>query len=283
MDVCHSCEVTWSNAVPDAALQRGAGEPVPAAAAEGRSMTPPENSELVPCGTSVLPKGEYYIKSIDYPKPYLANYQCMYHLTPQCSKGAIFFHCPKFDITSSDLCVNDFLHVSTAGRFCGQVGPQLLFVPRPPLVLHFRSDSRLVAPTKGTGYLCQLWSMAEGAGPGSLSCGQHVLKPGTYSLLSKNYPANYESLLYCGWELRTQNAADQLSISCPNFKMEPDNKSDCMWDRMMVNERRFCGSNAPTVSAQGSLNVDYGTDAATVYSGFNCTVTVTAAAAGRSD
>ena len=224
------------------------------------------------CGASTLPQGVYYILSPydDTTDGLPNNYNCIYSLKSSDVQGGLRLRCQQFSLEKSDQCTADYFQVEGFGRFCGTVAP--------PIVTARSLQLQVVTNDQGVSsgaYNCLILSMASGAGSGGLPCGRHVLKAGSYSLLSKNHPGKYEGLLYCGWQLEADNAADELQLSCNSFQMERPYRQSCEFDWLRVNGTRYCGITAPTVPATaGSLTVEYATDFGVHRSGFRCTVQV---------
>ena len=229
-------------------------------------------AKKVPCGSSTLPQGIYYIDAPYDPATdgLPKNYSCPYSLRPSDAEGALRLMCQQFSLEQSADCTADFLQVKGIGRFCG--------TDPPPVTTAHRLSIQVTTDNQGHhhgAFSCLILSLAPATGADSLPCGQHVLKSSTqYSLISQNHPHEYGALLYCSWQLTADNPADKLRLSCGSFEMEPPRGPTCRFDWMRVNDALYCGTRAPSVFVTGALNIEYASGISMFYSGFNCTVQV---------
>lgn len=210
------------------------------------------------------------------PQNYTNDYQCKYLLWPPNSWGMLFFDCFFFQLQESVPCLKDSLRVEFGAHsvtYCGRDKPPSRLSQN--FYITFKTDSSIT----DKGFLCTVMSKTsrDGVGPGSLSCGKHNLGPGTYHLLSQNYPNNYGTNLYCEWTLIPTHSSLIMDFSCSDFDVISWDNS-CDWDWMKVNGIRYCNNNKPpSQQFQGTTaRVEYATPDLPdkVRKGFNCTVVV---------
>ena len=223
------------------------------------------------CGETILAKGMKILLSEGYETAgsYPNNYNCTYILRPQDSHGGIFVWAYTFELQKSDNCTADFLEVAGVGRFCGSTKP---IHAASQIVLHFKTDHQHT----GIGFGMTVFPLSPGAGCGGLMCGPRYLPRGSHTLLSKGFPQKHTPNLYCKWQLKAIEPTDRLTLSCSSFDLPSKkiNGKSCEVGWMMAKGTRYCGTNAPSVSAVGELTVVF--FAYHGSNGFNCTATVSA-------
>ena len=210
---------------------------------------------------------------ISNPGNYTNNYYCVYDLAPADANGILRFDCFFFQLEDSVGCWKDHFMVAkgkVAAMHCGANTPDTAFTNK--LFVRFRTDSDVT----DKGFFCTVMSKEAVADNGGLMCGSHRLGPGTYNLLSANYPDNYGINLYCKWQLFTIDPAATMDFSCSSFDMISWDNS-CEWDWMKVNGVRHCNNNKPPPQQfKAGLTVEYSTPNLPhkTRKGFKCTVTV---------
>jgi len=99
------------------------------------------------------------------------------------------------------------------------------------------------------------------------------LSPGEYStIFSANYPDYYPRKSKCKWRFTTDKG-NYLYVSCYNFELEPENRRGKCVDYLKINKDKFCGTNAPSESAEDQMFVQFKSNKKrSDYSGFYCYV-----------
>lgn len=238
------------------------------------------NRPVLDCSSDIqyLKPGVHIIHSPNYdrdnPQDYGNNYRCTYKLQPADQKGRLRFDCFFFQLEDSRYCKNDVLKVVIGimhYAFCGRDKPHFLIADK--FDITFKTDSTIT----DKGFLCTVMSMTPEVGPGSLPCGTHNVGPGTYPLLSQNYPNHYGRSIYCRWELIPKGSSLKMYFSCSDFDMISWDNS-CEWDWMKVSGVHHCNNNKPApLQLMGTvLIVRYSTPDIpnTKRRGFNCTLVV---------
>ncbi|XP_037080009.1 CUB and peptidase domain-containing protein 2-like isoform X1 [Pollicipes pollicipes] len=215
------------------------------------------------CGDHALAVGTYTITSPNHPSNYGNNYDCAYNLTPGSGAGSLSITCSAFNIESHSSCAWDWLRVN-GNKFCGTQGPSVS--DSASLTIDFHADYSVVK----TGYSCTI-TAASAPPSDSLSCGDHALAVGTYTITSPNHPSNYGNNYDCAYNLTPGSGAASLSITCSAFNIE--SHSSCAWDWLRVNGNKFCGTQGPSVSNSASLAIDFHADYSVVKTGYSCTIT----------
>ncbi|XP_043230212.1 cubilin-like [Amphibalanus amphitrite] len=239
-----------------------------------------DKATLLQCdqGKQHLLPGVYYMQSPNYkqddPGNYTNDYSCNYDLTAADDNGILRFDCFFFQLEDSDAgCSKDSFGIYTEDIlevFCGTDSPKTRFVKS--IGVHFKTD----ASVTDKGFFCTVMSKEAVAGCDSLPCGKRYLAPGTYSLLSQNYPDNYGTNIYCKWELVASDPSNTVDFSCSSFDMISWDNS-CEWDWMKVDGVRHCNNNKPAPQQfTGGVTVEYSTPDLPhkTRKGFKCTVTV---------
>ena len=137
--------------------------------------------------------------------------------------------------------------------------------------MDFETDDQNTAE----GFFLHVEAGSSGAGQGGLACGTRSLRRGQYTIVSKNFPQNYDRLLYCNWDLKAETNGDKMDLDCSTFDLA-DYKyyPNCAREGLRVNGRGYCGTNGPSVTNAGNLNIEFYADNYAVHQGFSCTVTV---------
>ncbi|KAF0310234.1 Cubilin [Amphibalanus amphitrite] len=236
------------------------------------------------CDTAIqyLQPGVYHMQSPNYkrddPGNYTNDFRCKYRMHAADSNGMLRFDCFFFQLEDSQYCLKDSFAVARdegaqtiTNFYCGRTKtPKTLFAKN--IDVSFKTDS------SGTdkGFFCTVMSKEAVAGCGSLPCGKRYLGPGTYSLLSQNYPENYGNNIYCKWELVASDPSNTVDFSCSSFDMISWDNS-CEWDWMKVDDVRHCNNNKPAPQQfTGGVTVEYSTPDLPhkTRKGFKCTVSI---------
>ncbi|XP_043230193.1 cubilin-like [Amphibalanus amphitrite] len=247
---------------------------------EQRSL---DDATLLACydgqGYKPLPAGVYYIQSPNYrpgnPGNYTNNYECMYKFKAADNKSKLRIDCFFFQLEGDmpDCVTKDYLYFQTEDLFAAYCGKN---IPKTMLSRYVYAFFHTNSEITDKGFFCTIMSKEALAGSGGLQCGKHNLAPGTYSLLSQNYPDNYGTNIYCKWELVASDPSNTVDFSCSSFDMISWDNS-CEWDWMKVDGVRHCNNNKPAPQQfTGGVTVEYSTPDLPhkTRKGFKCTVTV---------
>ena len=102
---------------------------------------------------------------------------------------------------------------------------------------------------------------------------------GKTQIKSPNYPSKYPLNKTSTWNFRPKTGTASLTIKCSNFTLE--DSTNCKWDYLMINGKKFCGTNAPNITANW-LKIEFKSDAYVNARGFMCEIDVRDGCCGRS-
>ena len=107
--------------------------------------------------------------------------------------------------------------------------------------------------------------------PAQTSRASYVVPPGLYYFTSPNYPNNYDINDSKEWNIQGTGGQD-ITVSCDPFNLEYH--SSCVWDYLMINGVKHCGSGPVAAVTSAELRITFYSDYSVTRSGFYCLVDV---------
>ncbi|XP_033106655.1 uncharacterized protein LOC117108667 [Anneissia japonica] len=196
------------------------------------------------------------IDSPNFPQNYENNMYCTAIIkAPEGETITLTFTALNVEYENS--CEYDYVEVrdsvdsfESSQRFCGAILPEPITGEGNQLAVIFRSDQSVISSGFSASYVISggiiptesnRVSTTENSGLVIDGCNiESNLESGTFT--SPNYPALYDNDLDCTYTINV--AKNQIiTLSFIEFRLEA--QSSCVWDYLLVDGVRYCGTNSP--------------------------------------
>ncbi|XP_055914618.1 cubilin homolog isoform X2 [Eupeodes corollae] len=220
-------------------------------------------------GNFYRPTGEF--NSPGYPNPYPVNTECRWQIETEVGK-AIELVFTEIDIELSVNCTEEHIEVwntpqmsHSIGRFCGKRNNLTITGSGHSMYIQFRGSSFI----SGRGFKAKYKTVDSKCG------GNLILHEGT--ILSPNYPHNYDSNLHCVWYVEvSQHSTMTLTIE----ELDLEESYHCGMDSLKIYQgateedpwKTLCSGNLPVENkfqtVSNSATIVFDTDDDTEFKGF---------------
>ncbi|XP_074661414.1 cubilin-like isoform X2 [Tubulanus polymorphus] len=213
------------------------------------------------------------ITSPGYPENYKNNINCKWSIVPPENTLVEMSFDPKFDLQSKSDggCYDSLIISSDTGRmeYCGEYAP-VRSVHAGNLSIAFKTDYS----TTKSGFVL-FWKLIKV----DSTCNKNprILNGRSGSIVSPNYPENYDNGLDCKWLISPPENTTVVIAVDPIFYLQP--KTDGCSDALTVNSetdyKEYCGANPPErQNHTGNVTIGFKTDGSTSYFGFRLDWTI---------